>query len=415
MKFILKFVISIIIICFLVVIGGLSYKYGYTQKAVSIFAKFATNLHLRYNQIERDPQDVIFTNNYGFGVKYYDQISLNRYGGIDLYEEKLIYVDGRGSIFFGDSFKQIGQIRTEDNEQQFVRQFGIDDTFSIKDIFVKNSTVYYSSIIFDPIGNCYKLGVFSVDLQLQTEYNKTGSKLFETDPCLGQHKSDDFMGTSAGGRIFVVDDHLYLTVGDFYFDGVNDRDITRIRGSDYGKLISFNLLNNNKITKVKGFRNPQGLVNTPHGMFISEHGPQGGDEINKIDLKLDNQQDFGWPKASYGVDYGEDTWPSDPDNNNHDKPDITKPKFFFIPSIGISSLDYIPQDSPLTAWADSLITSSLREESLYISEFGSDGELISMEQVYIENRVRDVKYTDKSIYVLIDTEPTSIMQLQLIN
>jgi len=402
-----------VVICLLLVIGGLGYKYGYIQKFVNKAATFTDQFYFRENQIQRDPEDIISTNNFDFSVKYYDQISLSRYGGIDLYQNKIIFVDGAGSIFHGDRFEQVGQIQTENNEKQFTRKFGMHDNFSIKDIFIKNSILFYSSVIFDPISNCFNMGVFSVNLQMQTEYNKIGSKLFETEPCFGEHKDGAFMGTSAGGRISVVDDYLYLTVGDFYFDGVNDKDITGVRGSDYGKLISFNLLNKKKTIKSKGLRNAQGLVNTPHGLYSSEHGPQGGDEINRTDLNQVNQLDFGWPNASYGVDYGTTIWPSDPSNNNHSKPGITKPKYFFIPSIGISSLDYIPKDSPLTAWQDSLITSSLREESLYISEFGPLGELISMEQVYVENRVRDVKYTDESIYILIDAEPTSIMRLRL--
>ena len=34
-----------------------------------------------------------------------------------------------------------------------------------------------------------------------------------------------------------------------------------------------------------------------------EHGPQGGDEINAINLKENNYINLGWPKFSYGLPY----------------------------------------------------------------------------------------------------------------
>lgn len=51
-----------------------------------------------------------------------------------------------------------------------------------------------------------------------------------------------------------------------------------------------------------GHRNPQGAALHPDtgGLWVSEHGPQGGDEIN---LALPGRN-YGWPIISYGQEYG---------------------------------------------------------------------------------------------------------------
>ena len=52
-----------------------------------------------------------------------------------------------------------------------------------------------------------------------------------------------------------------------------------------------------------GHRNPQGAALNPSTgeLWLNEHGPQGGDEINRIQLGLN----YGWPQRSYGCPYGQ--------------------------------------------------------------------------------------------------------------
>ena len=67
--------------------------------------------------------------------------------------------------------------------------------------------------------------------------------------------------------------------------------------SDIGKILFINLDNYKKIIFSKGHRNPQGLLNIDNKNILStEHGPYGGDEINKIIFG----KNYGWPIASYG-------------------------------------------------------------------------------------------------------------------
>ena len=56
-----------------------------------------------------------------------------------------------------------------------------------------------------------------------------------------------------------------------------------------------------------GTRNPQGLALTKDGRYVieTEHGPNGGDEINLIDLS-EEYQNSGWPVSSYGDHWDKD-------------------------------------------------------------------------------------------------------------
>ena len=80
-----------------------------------------------------------------------------------------------------------------------------------------------------------------------------------------------------------------------------------------------------------------------NAIFSTDHGPQGGDEINFLDLneKFKSTPDFGWPKASYGEHY--DNHPKEfydvaPLYKSHKKYGFIEPIKYFVPSIGITSI-----------------------------------------------------------------------------
>ena len=86
-----------------------------------------------------------------------------------------------------------------------------------------------------------------------------------------------------------------------------------------------------------GHRNPQGLTKLNNHIFSVEHGPQGGDELNKIKLGFN----YGWPKVSYGTKYFHDD-EGKSYSIGHEKNGFEEPLFAFVPSIGISALNVCP-------------------------------------------------------------------------
>ena len=64
-------------------------------------------------------------------------------------------------------------------------------------------------------------------------------------------------------------------------------------------LINLNLKTKEFEIHSKGHRNAQGLLVMNDIILSTEHGPRGGDEINRIYYK----KNYGWPIASYGNSY----------------------------------------------------------------------------------------------------------------
>lgn len=80
-----------------------------------------------------------------------------------------------------------------------------------------------------------------------------------------------------------------------------------------------------------GHRNMQGLALHPETgeVWSNEHGPRGGDELNRI-VPGGN---YGWPVLSYGVHYSGKVFTAETNRDG-----MESPRFAWIPSIGISGL-----------------------------------------------------------------------------
>jgi hypothetical protein len=160
--------------------------------------------------------------------------------------------------------------------------------------------------------------------------------LYETRPCLPfKEKSETFVGRQAGGRMAAVGPNIMmLTVGDFGFDGVNsDVAHPQLPDSDYGKILQLDTRTGRATVFSSGHRNPQGILVDDQGTIWSvEHGPQGGDELNRIRLG----QNHGWPQVTYGTDYGTYRWPTSRRQGRHDG--FTPAVHAWVPAIGVSNL-----------------------------------------------------------------------------
>ena len=86
-----------------------------------------------------------------------------------------------------------------------------------------------------------------------------------------------------------------------------------------------------------GHRNPQGLTKIKDSLFSVEHGPKGGDELNKII----RDKNYGWPKVSYGTRYAEDESGKSYEVN-HEKNLFEEPLYALVPGVGISGLNSCP-------------------------------------------------------------------------
>jgi hypothetical protein len=225
--------------------------------------------------------------------------------------------------------------------------------------------------------------------------------------------SEWYSGAGGGGRMLVRGDDLYLTVGDYNQDTVfmHSKPEAQNPDTDFGKILKIDLRTGAKTRVSMGHRNPQGLTIAASGsMYSTEHGPQGGDELNLIVAG----KNYGWPVTTFGSHYGTYTWPySGPEV----RAEFEKPVFAWVPSIGVSNLIEIANFHP--AWDGDLLVASLRAQSLFRLRRDGEARVVYSEPVRIGERLRDmavmadgtlVLWTDdaKLIFISVDRAKLAI-------
>ena len=159
-----------------------------------------------------------------------------------------------------------------------------------------------------------------------------------------------------------------------------------------------------------GHRNPQGLAIDPAtgDVWITEHGPQGGDELN---LVLPGRN-YGWPVIGYGVNYGEGT----PIHASQRHEGMEQPRYFWVPSIGTSGLMLYTGDR-FPGWRGDLFAGGLSGEQVTRVSLDAEHELQNAEVLLRgRGRVRDVRQgPDGYVYVALEAREgglTPIVRLE---
>lgn len=157
-----------------------------------------------------------------------------------------------------------------------------------------------------------------------------------------------------------------------------------------------------------GHRNPQGLVIHPQtgDIWSTEHGPQGGDELNLIRPGLN----YGWPVVGYGVQYGGAVI-----HEGQTMAGMTDPTHYWVPSIATSGLIVYTGDA-FPNWRGNLLAGGLAGET--IRRLVLDGQRVASEESIFEGqgRVRDIRQgPDGFIYIAVDHrggQPTAVVRLE---
>jgi aldose sugar dehydrogenase len=150
-----------------------------------------------------------------------------------------------------------------------------------------------------------------------------------------------------------------------------------------------------------GHRNQQGLVIDPASgeVWSTEHGPQGGDELNRI---LPGRN-YGWPVVGYGVQYG-----GTPIHEARRREGMQEPVQFWTPSIATSGLLLYTGDA-FPQWQGQLFVGGLDGQQMARVPIvdGDEGPQVGrMERpplLYGFGRIRDIRQSPEGyIYLAID-------------
>lgn len=157
-----------------------------------------------------------------------------------------------------------------------------------------------------------------------------------------------------------------------------------------------------------GHRNPQGMAFNPwtDELWVHEHGPRGGDEINIIRSGLN----YGWPLATHGINY---SGFAIPEAQGTAVDGTEPPLLWWKKSPAVSGMAFYDHDR-FPEWKNSLFAGALATRRLLRLTLDGDA-VVAEEHVLHErgDRIRDVRQGhDGYIYILTDTARGSLLRLE---
>ncbi len=217
-----------------------------------------------------------------------------------------------------------------------------------------------------------------------------------------------------GGRLALLPDQsLLITVG----DGFDYRKQAQLLDNHLGKVIRIHTdgtvpVDNPFVDRsgvlpeiwTYGYRNPQGLLVSADGtVWLHEHGPKGGDELNRIEPGLN----YGWPAITHGMDYsGAYVSPYT------EAEGMQQPVVYWVPSIAPAGFcEY--RGAAFPQWQGNLFIAALAEKSVRRLVM-KQAEVVTQEVLFTElgERIREVRAgPDGYLYLLTDSADGQLLRV----
>lgn len=233
-----------------------------------------------------------------------------------------------------------------------------------------------------------------------------------------QEDDQDSSGLHFGGRMAFdpEDNSIYLTIGDrrniSRSQDAADQAGSVLRMTDEGEphgdapFIAAEWAEEgepNEYIFAMGKRNPQGIAFHPHTgeLWLNEHGPEGGDEINLIEAG----QNYGWPYITGGEDYS-----GAPIGVGLEHEGMIGPFHVFEDTVAPSGKAFV-DGGPFEAWHGDMLVGGLMAEG-FIRLTIADNAVQDEEWIEIGRRIRDVQmHPDGSIWLLTEHEDGEVLRL----
>jgi aldose sugar dehydrogenase len=222
-------------------------------------------------------------------------------------------------------------------------------------------------------------------------------------------------GNHFGCRIVQMpDNNLFLTMGDHF----GPRDEAQNLANHLGKIVRIapdgSVPNDNPFAGRRGakpeiwsygHRNSQGAALNPSSgkLWMHEHGPRGGDEINIPQAG----KNYGWPVIGFGVDYS-----GAKIHEGTSKPGMEQPVRQWTPVIAPSGMAFYTADL-FPQWKNNLFIGGLAAQALVRLEL--EGEKVTKEERLLQDlrqRIRDVRAgPDGALWLLTDSANGRLLRL----
>ncbi|MGA1433780.1 MAG: PQQ-dependent sugar dehydrogenase [Candidatus Nanopelagicaceae bacterium] len=271
------------------------------------------------------------------------------------------------------SLQLIGELYSQ-SERIRDSRFGPTDIAVLKQD-VKGVDVLISYPQLNGAKNCVRLVVFRYSLNLEKKSIIKRERWFQGKPCVPigavQH---------AAGRIEILSSKsAYLTTGDLGFRRIN-------QVTARGYLGGVFKISKNKIVQIsRGHRNPQGIIKVGNNLYISEHGPRGGDELNLIEAN----KDYGWPFVTYGKPYTSGDYVIPAKTGTH--VGYQEPIYQWSPSVAPTELVLLPKNSVWGDLSNYIVMGTLASQSLIFIELQSPSNVGKIHTYLVNERLRDLE------------------------
>ncbi|MBK1687386.1 PQQ-dependent sugar dehydrogenase [Rubrivivax gelatinosus] len=239
-----------------------------------------------------------------------------------------------------------------------------------------------------------------------------GERLTEVRTIFVQQPAVDSRAHCGSRIVFLRDGTLVVGLGDRF----SRRDDAQQPGNHLGKFVRLDREGRAPADNPRragwapelwslGHRNVQGAALHPATgeLWASEHGPQGGDEVNVVE----GGRNYGWPLLTYGRNYGLGTRIGE----EGPKPGFEPPLKVWVPSIAPSGMAFVTSDR-YPGWRGSLVLGALRGEALV--RLTLDGRRVVDEQrLPMGQRIRDLRQgPDGWLYLLTDGQDGELWRLE---
>ncbi|WP_413852507.1 PQQ-dependent sugar dehydrogenase [Albidovulum sp.] len=218
-----------------------------------------------------------------------------------------------------------------------------------------------------------------------------------------------------GSRIVPDGDQLWITTGEHSAAPAreNAQDVTKTWGKVVRLMADGSVPADNPFAGqggaadqvwTLGHRNIQGAALAPDGaLWTLEHGPMGGDELNRIERGAN----YGWPEVSYGLNY--DGTPVGTGEAHGEG--FAEPVYFWDPVIAPGGFLFY-EGAMFPDWQGDILAASLTPGGLVRLEL--EGGRVAGEErfLYGERRIRDVAVDrEGAVLLLVDDAEGAILRL----
>lgn len=360
-------------------------------------------------QVEKEPvriQSVFGTSNLKvFALPFEDGYPMGPFEKLDI--AQYLFISKCGDIHFAKLDSEMVLTKTGKKLSKFIpgseksteesdakNVVYCKDLSGVKDSLLINHSLFVAYTVWDDQFNGVRLAVSEFELDKEGYELIFKREIYLSRPAI----KEPILGHQVGGKLAMGENDytLYLSIGDF-----SKPERVQDNTTSIGKVIRIDLKRLNAEVFASGLRSPSGGLmydRESNELWLTEHGPRGGDEINLIK----RNKNYGWPIVSYGTIYERDGMGNYYGNKFNSHEGYEKPVMTFLPSIGIGPIAKYASTGKNDYWDNNYFFAGMASKTLYRAK-KEGASFVYAEPVLTGYRIRALKIDPQgSFYIRTD-------------